>query len=763
MANNILKYSSKDYESIKSDLLDAISALSSTWTSREDGDPGIVLVKLMAALGDMLSFNTDKQALEYYAPTVTQRKNAARLFNLIGYRMHWFRAAETTITLNYKAVLPEWVYYYKRIVDGESAEDVYYEYEQVYTWDDNGTPTISLPPTIDNNGNIQMPESMVADGYQEKIGWDISEEYNGAEIDRTSSAFIEHARDFASGAKTVYRYWQKDNALGLHLFINDPQAAFGVYGKDYNSIPYSLIPTISNATTTPNGGYNPTTYILPYTPTPMKAIQGSLRSVTFTKSQIKSNRFYVPDSELDETYMYLSYIVTDDNNIQQEKTVFLEKADNLLTVTNFLNDDGSTKVYFEFNVDEFDFPYIELSSYWKDVISEDAVTFRFYYFKTKGSVGCITDDYLATIGSSAGSEVVVTNIANSDYVLDSSGRYLCKPGFNPQTAYDAYVDSMNYIMTFDTIVTIYDFKRFTRRQDGVSNAFACDGQHANDLNNEIRAICDNYTKSQLLDILGENANANLSRAELADVLYNIRKITFDLADASIYGGETEATKFVNYGINLYPIWNNFQTQNYDGKQIAYYTNFINDEAYPYYIYGVYAADDITGDTNKSSAVADEITNALRDTRIVNTVPYFKGCRVFPWRCCGTLHLNQMVTEKEADSIIKNVVDYLSKRYAPENMEFGKKVTYMELIDSVVSADSRIRYFDAGIGNKKLIDFVSLGSGVFNTEAYFNPISIMRYTQTYEEIKSNISPYRNMITVDPNYIQKQHIFEYASEG
>ena len=79
MANGILKYTSRDYDSIKTDLIDSISSLTDLWTSRNDGDPGIVLVKLMSALGDMISYNFDKQALEYYAPTVTQRKNRFRV------------------------------------------------------------------------------------------------------------------------------------------------------------------------------------------------------------------------------------------------------------------------------------------------------------------------------------------------------------------------------------------------------------------------------------------------------------------------------------------------------------------------------------------------------------------------------------------------------------------------------------------------------------------------------------------------------------
>lgn len=94
-----LKYTSRDYASIFQDLVDAIPVLTTRWTGRDEADPGIVLIKLMAMLGDMLSYNQDKKALEVYPDSVTERKNAQQIFGLVGYKMHWYRSAECTIEL----------------------------------------------------------------------------------------------------------------------------------------------------------------------------------------------------------------------------------------------------------------------------------------------------------------------------------------------------------------------------------------------------------------------------------------------------------------------------------------------------------------------------------------------------------------------------------------------------------------------------------------------------------------------------------------
>lgn len=95
-----LSVTNRDYLSIFNDLKEAIPDVSGIWDSNSESDPGIVLVKLMSMLGDMLSYNFDKQSLEVYPETVTQRKNAGRIFNLIGYKMRWFRSAISEVTLS---------------------------------------------------------------------------------------------------------------------------------------------------------------------------------------------------------------------------------------------------------------------------------------------------------------------------------------------------------------------------------------------------------------------------------------------------------------------------------------------------------------------------------------------------------------------------------------------------------------------------------------------------------------------------------------
>lgn len=88
-----ISYTDKDYTNILDDLIESIPGISQKWETSDVNDPGMILVKLMAMLGDMLFYEQDMQTLEVFPNSVTQRKNAATIYRLIGYKMHWYRSA----------------------------------------------------------------------------------------------------------------------------------------------------------------------------------------------------------------------------------------------------------------------------------------------------------------------------------------------------------------------------------------------------------------------------------------------------------------------------------------------------------------------------------------------------------------------------------------------------------------------------------------------------------------------------------------------
>lgn len=97
-SRGIIKYTSRDYNSIMQDFWEMVPKISELWKPEADADPGVVLGRYLASIADMLGVNLDVLANELYAPSVTQRKNAEKLFGLIGYTLGWYTAARTEVT-----------------------------------------------------------------------------------------------------------------------------------------------------------------------------------------------------------------------------------------------------------------------------------------------------------------------------------------------------------------------------------------------------------------------------------------------------------------------------------------------------------------------------------------------------------------------------------------------------------------------------------------------------------------------------------------
>lgn len=93
-----VKYTSRDYQSILEDFVAMVPKLTELWKPEADADPGYVLGKYLASVADMLGVNVDLLANEMYAPSVSQRKNAEKIFGLIGYELGFYTAARTEVT-----------------------------------------------------------------------------------------------------------------------------------------------------------------------------------------------------------------------------------------------------------------------------------------------------------------------------------------------------------------------------------------------------------------------------------------------------------------------------------------------------------------------------------------------------------------------------------------------------------------------------------------------------------------------------------------
>lgn len=92
-------YTSRDYASIRDNMIALIPQFMPEWTNTDASDFGITLIELFAYMGDMLNYYIDRAANEGFISTATQRSSVLSLAQLLGYSPS--AASPATVTLTF--------------------------------------------------------------------------------------------------------------------------------------------------------------------------------------------------------------------------------------------------------------------------------------------------------------------------------------------------------------------------------------------------------------------------------------------------------------------------------------------------------------------------------------------------------------------------------------------------------------------------------------------------------------------------------------
>lgn len=113
---------------LRTRLINAIPELTDEWTNYNESDLGIAFIELMTGVADMLGFYFDKQTLETYLQTVTQRKNAKAILNTMNYKLHMKRSNVTNALISVNEPLDENLILprYTQLSIKEKSEPLYY-------------------------------------------------------------------------------------------------------------------------------------------------------------------------------------------------------------------------------------------------------------------------------------------------------------------------------------------------------------------------------------------------------------------------------------------------------------------------------------------------------------------------------------------------------------------------------------------------------------------------------------------------------------
>lgn len=651
-----MKYTSRDVQSNIQNLVEDVKATTHIWNPGSEADPGMILLKALAAEVDLLSFNLDTQVDEMYMQSATQIKSIRRLGVANGYVPGWYRAPRTTLTIENKS------------------EDA----------------TVALDFSLPNAPNNVC--------------------------------------------------YAATNAL-----------------EDLTSIPYFIIPkseviTDSDKVTLfPKGsvnGQNSRTDVVTRV-----AVQGTMKSV------IVNPRMLVTDTKGVNTLTYRLPAQNVDGSL-----IWVQELSSTLDAISFTNDEkpwlrdtkndfiNSSQRRYQVTVDDYNNLVIVFNKFINDVIQYNRLI-RVFYIETYGAAGEVSENVIAlsTVDKGVADVLGVTHPSNTLDMADSSAL----TGKTPLTASEAAEEAKNYVNTNDSIITLKNFTAWIRRQPGIDTGIAVDCQKALEINWAYKFDEDMDEELKPKKYLYPGPNVD----EGYDFVGWKESDPYDPLKGTMFTiGGTDYNfphKFKTYSLLYFCIFNNFQDRwntgykdeegnmytigagaEWDGSTSEWSSEMV-DRAHPYRRY------------RPSETIRAMITKKYLETYNLSADVSFGWLRVFEWSVNGIIWTNEPVTQSEADNLVDIVIKSLRIRFHAANMEIGVLPRQMDIVDCVQNADSRIRYFDAGLLNKPMINWGPVRDGegsvtdstVTYDISYFNAISFARFidgdTERYSDTRVSL--------------------------
>lgn len=625
--SGLVSYTSRDYISLVKEFNELVPKLTSLWRPESDADPGVVLGKYLASVADMLGVNLDMAVSELYAPSVTQRKNAEKLFSLIGYNLGAFTAAKTEVTFTNNS-------------DGNIQLD--------FGFNGANFATLNAYTTITNQSRV--------------ITYNI--------LPRTSG--------YSSTESRSHRSMITDN---VDVFVDSDVVVL----KPKESVT-------------------------------RVAVEGELRSTTVSVQAVKDNNYIIslPSQHVDTTLVWLKAKASQSSSDYIE-TRWLQVD----SVSDFITPEPRFAVTF----DSYSNARIQVSNYLNQLQNYDGNWFTVYWVDCSGIIGCVGENVLQNLllaqsdssegWSSTSGDLGISNLSNT---VELPHTYTVT-GRSPETAKEAYLNSRNYINTWDSLVTLPDYTRFLKREAGVDNGIVIDCQKAIEINMAI------YKDKNLTD--AEKAKKYITKKDFPEgsPIFNWDAVLdFDPNEPN---KDLIASNFKTYTAMCFAIHNDFKTSSYGEGQSS---KVQIKKATKYIMY---------------KPPVTFIENVIKDYRPLQAMSVeiqFGYLRIFNFYVVGTITPTKPVSTDVAQTLVDLAKEALRFKFAPSNFDIGREPTIIDVVEAIENCDERIRHFDPGAPQ-------TYGIVYYNCDnSYFNPISFARYVEPNTTTQINIR-------VNPNYIKE----------
>lgn len=607
----LIPYTSRDYDTLLAEFKDLVPQLTDLWKPEADADPGMVLGKILAAAADIMNVNIDYLASEIFAPSVVQRKDAEKIFGLIGYDLGFYTAARTEVTF---------------------------------------TNNTSDTMTLDFGFNGANFTTVTAD----------------TDITNTQRVITYNVLPMTSGYGDTTSRSRRSVLSDFVDVFSDTDLVTLASGESCTRV----------------------------------AIEGDLRSYSVAVGDIKKNNYVVtlPSQHVDTTAIWIkgrsSLSAT-----SFDKTQWVQ-VDN---VAQF----DTPEPRFAVTYDNYSNAQITISNYLNQLANYEGYYLTVFWIDCSGVIGCVGNDVLSNLIFAKQGENINPDYESGDILISNLSNTVELPhtytvtGRSPETAKEAYLNSKNYINTWDSLVTLPDYTRFLRREAGVDCGVVIDCQKAFEINVAIYQD-ENLSESQKRKMYITNEDFapgvgtsaidwSKSLAELGIDVSKPEKIPF-------------ATNFKRYTAMCFAIHNDFKDDIW-GNGIISQAQTSNTVNYIKYMPPQMFIDNVIKDFKPLQAMSVEMQ--------------FGSCRVLDFYVVGQIYTNKPVSKDVGDMIIAKAKEALALYFAPANRDFNQKPTVMEIVNLIQGCDERIVYFDAGSPSNPVIKWV-------HNPEYFNPISFARF-------------------------------------
>jgi hypothetical protein len=639
-SRGVIKYTSRDYNSIMTEFWEIVPKLTDLWKPEADADPGVVLGKILASAADMLGVSVDLLANELFAPSVTQRKNAEKLFGLIGYTLGWYTAARTEVTFQ-------------------------------------------------NN----TENSIIVDfGFS---GSDFS----------TLNAYT----DITDQPRVItYNVLPMTNSYG---FQNSRSR------RDSLNSDIDIFATSDRVSLSPGGSVT------------RVAIEGELRNITVSVKTVKENNYIItlPSQHIDTTAIWLKAKSNLSEGFLDTRWLRVD------TTADFV--DGEPR--FCVSYDNYGNAQIQVSTVLNSLENYEDNYFVIYWFDCSGVIGSVSQDVLQDFKTAIPATGNVNNFAAEDIKIINLANTIELPhtytvtGKSPETAKEAYINSRNYINTWDSLVTLPDYNRFIKREAGVDSGLVIDCQKALEINVAI------YKSTSLTEAQKNKQYIGPTDFPIAKTnTLNWRNILIDMgiSENDLKGNNLPfPCNFQTYSAMCFCIHNDFD------DATDYTPSEFIDVAPEKYTNGKlnYSAVDMPAMNytryRPPISFLDGIMADYRGLGALSVDLQFGYARISPWYVVGEIYPKTPVSRETGNVLIAKAKEALALYFSAGNRDFGQKPTTMEVVNVIENSSDNIRYFDAGSLKNPVINWGERKTFANNQTMmvsydidYFNPISFAKY-------------------------------------